>query len=344
MLTERQIQILRVLIDDYIINAEPVGSRTISKRGPIQYSPATIRNDLADLEEMGYLEKTHSSSGRIPSEKGYRFYVDHLLSPFTFNKEEFEQLRSLFEKKFYEIENVIQHSAVILSELTNYMSIVLSPDTQDTKLKHLQIVPISERTAVAIIVTDTGVVENKTFTIPDGLDVSELEKMMNILNERLQGVPLLHLQNKMMREIETVFKSYLRNYEQAMAMAMTLFPTQDRKEKVYYGGKTNILSQPEFHDIEKVKQLLEAIEKEDLIYQLIRHESEGIEVKIGKENNVQAMEDCSLITASYSIGGEYMGTIAIVGPKRMEYTRVIGLIDFISKNLSNHLTEQYQHI
>lgn len=339
MLTERQVQILRVLIDDYILNAEPVGSRTISKRGTIQYSPATIRNDLADLEEMGFLEKTHSSSGRIPSEKGYRFYVDHLLSPFQFNEEECEQLQRLFEKKFIEIENVIQHSAVILSELTNYTSIVVSP--QDARLKHLQIVPLSERTAVAIIVTNTGEVENKTFTIPDGLVMSDLEKMMNILNERLQGVPLLQLRAKIVQEIDTVFKNYLRNYEEAMAITKTLFSSHNKKEKVYYGGKTNILAQPEFHDIEKVKLLLEAIEREDLIYQLIRHESEGIEVKIGKENNLQAMEDCSLITATYSIGGRYMGTIAIVGPTRMEYTRVIGLLDFISKDLSNVLTKRY---
>lgn len=342
MLTERQIQILRILIDDYIINAEPVGSRTISKRGLIKYSPATIRNDLADLEEMGYIEKTHSSSGRIPSEKGYRFYVDHLLPPFIFSDEEIEQLKSLFAKKFYEIENLIQHSAVILSELTNYTSIVLSPESQAAKLKHLQIVSISERTAVAIIVTDTGKVENRIVSIPEGLEVSEFEKMINILNERLQGVPIWSLSSKIQQEIDTLFKRYLRHYEEAFQMLMELFSSNRKTEKVFYGGKTNILSQPEFRDIEKVRLLLEAIEKEELIYQLIRHESEGIEVKIGKENDIQAMEDCSLITASYSIGGQFMGTIAIVGPKRMEYKRVIGLLDFISKDLSNVLTKQYK--
>lgn len=342
MLTERQIQILRILIDDYIMNAEPVGSRTISKRGAINFSPATIRNDLADLEEMGYIEKTHSSSGRIPSEKGYRYYVDHLLTPITLSDEEIEQLKALFTQKFYEIEQIIESSAIILSELTNYTSIVLSAESQFAKLKHLQIVPISEKTAVAIMVTDTGQVENKTVSIPEGLDISEIEKMINILNERLQGVPLWGLRNKVNQEIDFLFKRYLRNYEKAMAMIMTLFTSNRKKDKVYYGGKTNILSQPEFRDIEKVRVLLETIEKEELIYQLIRHESDGVEVKIGKEIDIQAMEDCSLITASYSIEGQYMGTIAIVGPTRMEYKRVIGLIDIISKNLSNLLTRQYQ--
>lgn len=342
MLTERQIQILRILIDDYIMNAEPVGSRTISKRGAINYSPATIRNDLADLEEMGYIEKTHSSSGRIPSEKGYRYYVDHLLPPIMLRDEEIEQLKVLFTQKFYEIEHLIESSAVILSELTNYTSIVLSAELQFAKLKHLQIVPISEKTAVAIIVTDTGQVENKTVSIPEGLNISEIEKMINILNERLQGVPLWDLQNKLNQEIDFLFKRYLRNYEQAMSMLMALFTSNRTKDKVYYGGKTNILTQPEFRDIEKVRVLLETIEKEELIYQLIRHESDGVEVKIGKEIDIQAMEDCSLITASYSIGGQYMGTIAIVGPTRMEYKRVIGLLDVLSKNLSNLLTKQYQ--
>ncbi len=342
MLTKRQLKILRVLIDDYISHAEPVGSRSISKRGAIQYSPATIRNDLADLEEMGFLEKTHSSSGRIPSEKGYRFYVDHLLSPFVFKHDELESLRALFAEKFTEIENVIQHSAVILSELTNYTSIVLSPESLETKLKHLQIIPISDVTAVAIIVTDTGQVENKTVEIPQGLDAADLEKIINILNERLQGVSLLELRNKMFKEIHAVLKSYVHNYEQAMRMMISLFSTNDKRDKVFYGGKTNILTQPEFRDIEKVRSLFDAIEEEELIYELIRHESEGIEVKIGKENDLQAMENCSVITASYSIGGENMGSIAIVGPTRMEYKRVISLLDFISKDLTNVLTKQYR--
>jgi len=341
MLTDRQLKILRLLIDDYIRNAEPVGSRTISKRKGIPYSPATIRNELADLEEMGFLEKPHSSSGRIPSEKGYRFYVDHLLTPFSLHRVELENIKALFKEKFYEMEKVIQQTAIILSELTNYTSIILGPELYDTKLKHLQIIPLTDEAAVAIIVTDTGQVENRTMSIPDGVDVSELEKIINILNHRLKGVPLTQLRSKVFKEIASVLSEHIQNYEQVMKMLERLF-SEEKTEKVYYGGKTKILSQPEFRDLEQVRLLLDAIEEEELIHQLVRSNSGGVEVKIGKENNLQAMENCSVITASYSIGGKRMGSIAIIGPTRMTYRKVIGLLDFFSKDLTESLTNRYQ--
>lgn len=344
MLTERQLRILRLLINDYIRHAEPVGSRTISKQKSINYSPATIRNDLADLEEMGFLEKMHSSSGRIPSEKGYRFYVDHLMSPFVFKKEELDNVKKLFQDKVYEMEKVIQQSAIILSELTNYTSIILGPEVVDAKLRHLQIIPLSHAAAVAVIVTDTGQVEDRTISLPANIDPSELEKVVNILNERLRGVPLVQLKNRITKEVEAVIKAHVDNYDRVLKMLVHLFEEDEKPEKVYYGGKTNILAQPEFRDIEKVRLLLDAIEEEELISQLVRSEPNGIEVKIGQENDLQAMKNCSLITATYSIGGEHIGSIAIVGPTRMEYQRVISLLEFLSKDLSKVLTDRYQSI
>lgn len=344
MLTERQLRILRLLINDYIRHAEPVGSRTISKQKSINYSPATIRNDLADLEEMGFLEKMHSSSGRIPSEKGYRFYVDHLMSPFVFKKEELDNVKKLFQDKVYEMEKVIQQSAIILSELTNYTSIILGPEVVDAKLRHLQIIPLSHAAAVAVIVTDTGQVEDRTISLPANIDPSELEKVVNILNERLRGVPLVQLKNRITKEVEAVIKAHVDNYDRVLKMLVLLFEEDEKPEKVYYGGKTNILAQPEFRDIEKVRLLLDAIEEEELISQLVRSEPNGIEVKIGQENDLQAMKNCSLITATYSIGGEHIGSIAIVGPTRMEYQRVISLLEFLSKDLSKVLTDRYQSI
>lgn len=341
VLTDRQLQILRVLIDDYIQSAEPVGSQTISKHELISYSPATIRNDLADLEELGLLQKTHSSSGRIPSEKGYRFYVDHLMSPLTFTNEELANIQKLFTEKFYMIEKVIQQSAIILSELTNYTSIILGPELNDTKLKHLQIVPLSNVSAVAIIVTDTGHVENKVISLPDHLDLTELEKIINILNDRLVGVPLIQLQSKMFNEIESVLKVHVDSYEQVMKMLTYMFTTEEKIDKVYYGGKTNILAQPEFRDLDTVRQFLDTIEKEELIYQLVNPDPSKIEVKIGQENELQAMKNCSVITTAYSIGGQKMGSIAIVGPIRMDYERVISLLDFLSKDLTKVLTSRY---
>ncbi|RBW70494.1 heat-inducible transcriptional repressor HrcA [Bacillus taeanensis] len=341
MLTDRQLLILQLLTDDYIRSAEPIGSRTISKREDVTFSSATIRNELADLEEMGFLEKTHSSSGRIPSEKGYRFYVDHLLSPSTLSGEDVESIKRLFTEKLYEVEKVIQESAKILSEMTNYTSIILGPEMFETRLKHLQIIPLSNGTAVVIFVTNTGHVENQTISIPEQVDRSELEKIINILNERLKNVSLIELRSKLFEEIADVLKAHIKNYQHVLTMLNESF-SATKNEKVFYGGKTNILSQPEFRDVDKVRMLLNAIEQEELVYQLVRAQAPGIEVKIGQENHLQEVKNCSIITASYSISGKHMGSIAMLGPTRMEYRRVISLLDFISKDLTKLLTERYQ--
>jgi heat-inducible transcriptional repressor len=342
VLTERQLMILQVIVDDFIHSAQPVGSRSLSKKGEISLSSATIRNEMADLEEMGYIEKTHTSSGRVPSEKGYRYYVDHLVSPQALNHNEIGQIKSIFEEKIYELEKIVQKSAKILSELTNYTSIVLGPAVNVNKLKKIQIVPLNHETAVAIIITDTGHVENKMFQLPKNIDMSELEKVVNILNDRLVGVPLVNLSDNIYKEVAMLLRQHLQNYDQIMntfADALKVSPT----EKLYYGGKTNMLSQPEFNDIEKVKNLLNMMEQEQWIYNYIRQNDSGINVKIGRENNNIAMENCSLITATYSMGTEKLGTIAILGPTRMEYSRVISLLQFISRDLTTVLTKLYQN-
>src|SRR4051794_7213976 len=177
MLTGRQLLILQVIIEDFIQSAQPVGSRSLSKKEEITFSSATIRNEMSDLEDMGFLEKTHTSSGRVPSEKGYRYYVDHLLAPQKLKKGEIRLLKSVYAERIYELEKIVQKSAKILSELTNYTSIVLGPKVKDNKLKKIQIVPISNETAIALIVTDTGHVENKMISLPPSFDLNEIEKM-----------------------------------------------------------------------------------------------------------------------------------------------------------------------
>lgn len=341
MLSDRQLLILQAIIDDFIHTAQAVGSRTLAKKDEITFSPATIRNDMADLEEMGFLEKTHSSSGRIPSEKGYRFYVDHLLSPSLLSKEELVTIRSMFNRKIFELERLAQQSAQILSEFTNYTSIVLGPEVFETRLKQLQLIPLSSNRIVTVIVTDTGHVEHRTLSLDNKIDSSELEKLVNILNERLKGVPLIELEFKMKNELHQLLKQHVVNIEQAYQIISRTFGKQ-KGEKVFYGGKTNMFSQPEFNDIDKIRSLLTVIEQEDVVYDLIRSDKLGISVKIGQENKVQEMHNCSLITASYSFGNNPMGTIAILGPTRMEYGRVIGLLNFLSKDLSRMLSSLYQ--
>ncbi|MFB6469401.1 heat-inducible transcriptional repressor HrcA [Cytobacillus sp. Hz8] len=342
MLTDRQLLVFQVIVDDFIRSAQPVGSRSLSKKDEIPFSSATIRNDMADLEELGFLEKTHTSSGRIPSEQGYRFYVDHLLHPQKLNHHDIYSIRSIFAERIFELENIVQRSAKILSELTNYTSIVLGPAVKENKLKKLQIVPLNKETAIAIIVTDTGHVENRMFNLPETIDASDIEKMVNIINDRLVGVPLVDLNGKIYKEIATLLRYHITNYE---SMIYTLIETLKipTQEKMFFGGKTNILSQPEFHDIEKIKSLMDMIEHEEDFYELIRRNPIGINVKIGKENNNSAMDNCSLITATYSIGTEQLGTIAVLGPTRMEYSRVISLLQYFSNDFSSLLTKLYQN-
>ncbi len=343
MLTDRQLLILQVIIDDFVRTAQPVGSRSIAKKEDVSYSPATIRNEMADLEDMGFLEKTHSSSGRVPSEKGYRFYVDHLMSPFQLTNPEIDHIRMLFKEKIYELEKVVQQSAHILSELTNYTSIVLGPQMYETKVKQIQIIPLTSETAVAIIVTDTGHVENRTFTMPAGINSSDIEKLVNILNERLKNIPLADLHDKIYKEVAGYLRKYVHNYENIMGILSDTFSVQ-QVEKLYFGGKTNMLSQPEFNDVEKVRRLMAMIEQEDLLYHMLRTDSKkGIHVKIGHENEHQSMQDCSLITATYSNGSVDLGTIAILGPTRMEYSKVIKLLDVFSRDLTKRLTALHQN-
>ncbi|MEI5905782.1 heat-inducible transcriptional repressor HrcA [Bacillus spongiae] len=341
MLTDRQLLILQIIIDDFIYSAQPVGSRSLSKKEDLEYSSATIRNEMADLEELGFIEKTHTSSGRVPSEKGYRYYVDHLLSPHKLDQNDMQEIQSVFAERIFEMEKVVQKSAGILSDLTNYTAIALGPYVRENKVKSLQIVPLNSKTAIAIIVTNTGHVENKMFTLPVGVDSSDLEKMANILNERLVGIPLVDLHDKIYKEVAVLLKQHIQRYDK-MLLSISEALNIPLNEKLFFGGKTNMLNQPEFHDVNKVKKLFNMIEQEQGFYKIIRQLPYGIQVKIGKENDASAMEDCSLISASYSIGDNQVGTIAILGPTRMEYSRVISLLNLITTDMSKALTKLYQ--
>lgn len=342
MLTDRQLLILQVIIDDFIRSAQPVGSRSLSKKSEIQFSSATVRNEMSDLEEMGFIEKTHTSSGRVPSEKGYRFYVDHLLSPQALQQQDISQIHSIFAERIFEMENIVQRSAKILSELTNYTSIVLGPNLQENRVKRVQIVPLTEGTAIAIIVTDTGHVENRRFSLPSGMNADEIEKMVRILNDRLVGTPLMDLHDRLYQEMANLLKRRIANYDlmlQAFAEIMNV-PIHD---KLFFGGKMNMMNQPEFSDIEKLRLLMDMIEREEYLYKLIRPgEGVGIQVKIGKENDNIAMENCSLITATFPVASGQRGSLAILGPTRMEYSRVISLLNVISTDLSKALSSLYE--
>jgi len=339
MLTDRQRMILYAVIDDYIRSAEPVGSRTISKRGDIGFSPATIRNEMSDLEELGYLEQPHTSAGRIPSQKGYRYYVDHLISSGHYNPEDLKLTKSFFIDRIKKTEKIMQQAAAILSSLTNYTAVALGGGTFHEKLKRLQLIPLNEETAVAIIVTNTGLVENKVVSIPKDIPMNELERFVNLLNASLAGVPLIHLRYALYREIGQQMAKHISRYEELVTMIESALES-DVEDKLYLSGATNMLSQPEFRDVDKVKMIFDLFDESETLARLLADAPEGIQVRIGDENRVEAMSQCSVIMTTYSYEGRAVGTIGLIGPIRMEYAKVIGLLKQLTKELDQLFNEQ----
>lgn len=343
MLTERQRMILNVIVDDYIRSAEPVGSRSISKRADVGYSPATIRNEMADLEELGFLEQPHTSAGRIPSHKGYRYYVDHMTPWNSIAPAELNTIRTFFAEKLNVMEQVIQQSAMILSHMTNYTSILLGPEVFHTSLRHFQLLPLNETTAVAIIVTSTGQVENKTVAIPAEVSVSEMEKVVNLLNSKLVNVPLFKLKSRLYSEVAQELERYTSHYEELLIVLDSVLDSE-HDHQVYLSGTTNMLTQPEFKDVDKVKDILDLLAETPTLMKMMTPTvgESGIQVRIGTENDHQAFANCSLITATYSLEGESLGTIGILGPTRMEYARVMSIMEIISKDLTTLLSHWYK--
>lgn len=340
MLTERQLLILQTIIDDFIETAHPIGSRALSKKKEIDLSAATIRNVMADLEEMDLLEKTHTSSGRIPSEKGYRYYVDHVISP-TFKQKELNIIKHVIQDNMLELEQIVQLSAELLSQLTNYTAIVLGPNVADATLKQIQIVTLTPKTAVAILITNTGHVEHKSFSIPPSVDASDMEKMVNILNDRLTGVPIVQLPYKLQTEVYALMKEHIKDYE-LMYQYMKSIIHYDDQAKLYVEGQSNILTQPEFKDVDKIYDFYTMLENEAEVIKLLASKDGGIQVSIGNENEVEAIKNFSLITSSFKLGSNQLGTIALLGPTRMEYRKVITLLQSLSNEMTDILYVTYK--
>lgn len=277
----------------------------------------------------------------MPSEKGYRYYVDHVIAP-SIDKSNLNIMKDLIRDEFIDFEKLVQKSAEVLSDLTNYTSIILGPEIFETKVKQLQIVPLSDHTAVAILVTDSGHVEHRSFTIPGEISPSDLEKIVNILNERLKGVSLARLPDVITTEVVSLMRMYVRDFEKSFQYLASAF-FRDQPVKLYIGGKTNLLTQPEFNDINKVRSFYQMMENENQVVNLLKTPQHGIKVTIGNENKVDEIKDFSLITASYQLGSEQMGTIALIGPTRMEYRKVITLLNALSNEMTDALYLWYKN-
>ncbi|BBB92773.1 MAG TPA: heat-inducible transcriptional repressor HrcA [Methylomusa anaerophila] len=339
MLDERKRRILQAIIDDYISTAEPVGSRTIARKYELGISPATIRNEMADLEILGYLEQPHTSAGRIPSAKGYRFYVDCLLSPPQISERDIAIIDNWYQTKVRRIEEVFQETAKILSRVTRNISLVLAPQISQCTFKYLQFLPLDERRSIVVIVTSNGLLENKIIEIPEGLSNDDLHVVASGINNRLGGLSLDRIKSSLLKEIQRDILADPGLFETALGLLIYAL-TAEKNEKIYLGGTTQVLNQPEFRDVDKVKDLLSMLEEEKLLCDILHtNESDGVIVTIGHENKFSGIHDCSVVQATYRVEGQIVGTVAVLGPTRMEYGKTMAVLEFMHKHLGEILSK-----
>ncbi len=342
-INERRRKILEAIIKEYILTAEPVGSRTLSNRYKFGISSATIRNEMADLEDMGYLMQPHTSAGRIPSDKGYRFYVDSLIDIQDVPK----SMERLIVKKYLtrqkEVKEIIQLTSQVLSTLTKYTAMVTSPQMKKLKLQRIQLIPLEEKRMLLLIVVGDGIVCQRIVNLTGSPDYDDLEEISRFLNSRLHGLTLAEVTPQYFQDIEKDLYKNIDFYRQLQGEInlIILEEVQQEGNKVYLEGAVNILEQPEFSDLEKAKLFFKLLEQEDVLQNLMASvPHNGLRVIIGNENPVSEMKDCSLVIANYLYKEQSFGKIAILGPTRMEYTKVISMVNFMSQLLTKVLHEE----
>ena len=332
-LDARKKRVLQAIVDDYIESAEPVGSRTLARKYDLGVSPATIRNEMADLEMLGYLEQLHTSSGRIPSSKGYRFYVDGLIPPKPVSDEEKELINHWYRARVKRIDEVFQETARIISQVTKNVSLVLAPQMTQAAFRCLQFLPLDDRRVITVLMTDAGFIENKILEMPDGARFEDFQRMASVINKNLAGHTLSTIDHPALAKIRDEIQDE-PFYESALEVINRALDS-GKRERLYLGGTTQMLEQPEFHDVEKVKETLLVLEKEELMKDVLHaHMGDGLEVTIGQENEDSHFKDSSIITATYHLDGELLGTIAVLGPTRIEYAKAMSLLEYMNSNLT----------
>ncbi|MBR5516496.1 MAG: heat-inducible transcription repressor HrcA [Firmicutes bacterium] len=334
-LTERKLRILQAIISDYVKTAEPVGSRTISKKYDLGISPATIRNEMADLEEMGYLTHPHTSAGRVPSDMAYRLYVNALMEKKELSKEEKHVIAERLHSNVYEFEKTIEHAATVLSEITNLTSFALTPSKNEDALKFINLLPVDENTVVLMIVSESGKISNTALNISVPYTEENLQLLAKTMTYNYKGKSISEvLKNNIIESFESditamsglaanVMPNFMRTLEDMLNV------------NLYMEGLTNIFDIPEYNDLQKAKNFISMLsQKEDFTRKLIERE-DGVIVTIGTENADDVMNDCALITASYHVDGKLVGKIGVIGPTRMKYGEVTSIIEYLTDNLSD---------
>lgn len=334
-LDERKRKILQAIIRNYLETGEPVGSRTISKYSDLKLSSATIRNEMSDLEEMGYIVQPHTSAGRIPSDKGYRLYVDQLMQE---KEQEVTELKELMIQKTDKMEQVLKQIVKVLATNTNYATMVSTPQYHQNKLKFIQLSKVDESQILAVIVAEGNVIRNKLIPVCEELDNETILKLNILLNTMLNGRTIAEINLQMissMKEQAGIHSNIISDVVDAVAEAIH----SDEGMEIYTGGATNIFRYPELSDNGKASELIQTLEEKQTLVELVNEtlskEDKGIQVYIGSESQVPSMKDCSVVTATYEIGNGLQGTIGIIGPKRMDYENVMSTLKTLMDQLDD---------
>ena len=328
---ERQKSLLKEIVENYIREVRPVGSKALCKK--FKLSSATIRNEMAVLESLGYIEKNHVSSGRIPSEKGYKYYVENLMKPKELTGDDVLKLQTIFHNNELNVSDAINRCVEIISDITHYTSIVLGKSSKENTLQQVSIIPLDNNKVVALVCTNKGIVENKQFTLGENIFIEELVKTCEIINKMLIGVPIDEVSQRLEYDIKPIIAKKIKQYETIYNIFYDAFNdfSKNNVSNVFFSGKTNLLNQPEYDNVDEIKKIVNKFEDESLVRK-IESKSEGINIYIGEENEFDP--NVTVIKSKYNINGEE-GTIAIIGPKRMEYDKVVGFLKYLNDNLNN---------
>ncbi len=336
-LSERSRHILEAIIEDYILSAEPVGSRTISRRHGLSLSPASIRNVMADLEEMGFLTSPHTSAGRVPTDKAYRFYVDSLVGTHRINREEREEIRKRCSLTGRDIGEVLKQASRTLSSISHYLGIVVAPRFTANVFRHIEFLKLGGKRLLAILVSQNGTVQNKIIETDEELQLSDLIRMSNYLNDLLGGLTIAQVKNRILEEM----REEKVNYDILMARALKLSQQtlEDTDTEMFIEGQANILELPEFADVAKMKEIIRAFEEKGQLLALLDRcmSAEGVQIFIGAESHLNRMEGMSLVTSTYMTGKNTLGILGVIGPTRMGYAKVIPIVDYTARQISRLL-------
>jgi len=339
-LDERKKAILKAIIDDYINTAEPIGSRTVARRHELGLSSATIRNEMADLEDMGYLLQPHTSAGRIPSVKGYRLYVDELMNVEELSREEIEYIHESLESNISEIRQLLKQASVIMSKVTKYTSVAVTPYMREIKIKAVQVIPIDSKKALAIIVTSAGMVKNTIVQLPRPVDLDFINRVSNLINDKLSGTTIDKVDESKFQSIELEMWQDRDIVGALLAGVEETLKDMDNVE-IYLDGTSNIFNFPEFRDIIKAREFFNILDAKDILRKILIQnktgEKSGVEIRIGTENEIEEIKDYSLVTATYSLDDVLIGSVGIIGPTRMAYPKVISSVNYIRKKINNDL-------